>query len=56
MGVLFKLDQLGFPFFITGFNNCVFKMSKVKLSAEGDFILFQATVELIKSAGGTILN
>lgn len=56
MGVLFKLGQLGFPLFITGSNNCVFKMSKVKLSAEGDFTLFQATAELIKSAADTILN
>lgn len=55
-GILFKVDQLGFPLFITGFNNCVFKMSKVKCSAECDFTLFQAPVQLIKSAGGTILN
>lgn len=56
MGISFKVDQLGFPLFMTGFNNCVFKMSTVKSSAESDFTLFQAPVELIKSAGGTILN
>lgn len=56
IGVFFKIDQLGSPLFITGCSNGVFKMSKVKLLAEGDFTLFQATSELIKSAGGTILN
>lgn len=43
-------------FIYNEFNHCVFRMRKVKLSAEGDFLLFQAIADLLTSAGSTILN
>lgn len=43
-------------FIYNEFNHCVFRMWKVKLSAEGDFLLFQAIADLLTSAGSTILN
>lgn len=55
-GMSHLICQLGFPLFTTSFNNCVFRMWKVKLSSESDYLLFQAIADLLISAGGIILN